>query len=191
LAEHTVLVGGVCWQTVEFQMQLNAAFAARGLISLNPDGSFADYKAWSQSNGLSSLVYLKNPSNMGVHEETEALLNKLKECGDSGIDRIITREDAATRYRLYGSFSFVVCSDGKTVFDNGWQSENLEATAQTACGQIGDDENGWMLAIGPRFTDARIETVYAIPDVAATCAKLLDLRLPMSKGKPIAEILAE
>ena len=47
-----------------------------------------------------------------------------------------------------------------------------------------------MLAIGPRFTDARIETVYAIPDVAATCAKLLNLRLPMSKGKPIAEILA-
>ena len=187
LAENVLLVGAVSPQSVAQKVDLNAEFVRHDLISLDENGSFADYKAWCQSNGLSSFVYLKNPSNMGVHDQTEALLEAMRKSGDFGIGAIVSREEAAVKYHLYGSFSFVVCSDGKTVFGNDMTASGKLPAEKASCGAVGGVP-GHLLAAGPAFipTAAELKT---IPDVAATCASLLGLKLPMAKGKPIAEIL--
>lgn len=187
LAENVLLVGAVSPQAITRTVSLNAEFVRRDLITLDENGSFTDYKAWCQSNGLSSFVYLKNPSNMGVHDQTEALLASLQKNSSFGIGEVLTREDAAMKHHLYGSFSFVVCSDGKTVFDNEVTVSAKIPAEKASCGAVGGGD-GFLLAAGPAFLSAGAAPK-TIPDVAATCAALLGLKLPMAKGKPITEIL--
>ena len=187
LAENVLLVGAVSPQAITQKVSLNAEFVRRDLISLDENGCFADYKAWCQSNGLSSFVYLKNPSNMGVHDQTEDLLDALQKNGSFGIGEVLTREDAALKHHLYGSFSFVVCSDGETAFDNEVTASAKNLAEKASCGAVGGGE-GFLLAAGPAFLSAHTAEK-TIPDVAATCASLLGLKLPLAKGRPIAEIL--
>ena len=73
-----------------------------------------------RSCGMSAYVYLKNPSNLGVQETVADLLEEMRRDGRYGISEVLTREEAARREHLYGSFSFVIETDGTTTFGNRW-----------------------------------------------------------------------
>ena len=99
----------------------NVVFADKGLITLNDDGSLADWQAYCHSTGLSAQVRLKDPTNKELYDKTYEILQFMCEEGIYGISRVMTAEEADKEEHLNGEFSFVLESDGYSSFSEDYR----------------------------------------------------------------------
>lgn len=178
-------------------LKLNVFLADNGLLSVNPDGSIADYKAYSISNAMSSMIYLKHPEDEAEREEVRAVLEKLAREGIYGFYRFFTREEVKEKYGLDGDFSFVIESDGYTSFSDGCTRPVVKEQDFTDF-RYGRATHGYLpelgpqpvfLAKGPSFRENITLPVRRILDEAPTYAELLGLSLPDAEGTAIKEFL--
>ena len=176
----------------------NVVFAEKGLIQTDAEGRFVDYKAFCQSCGMCSYVYLKNPSNLGVCEEVAALLETMRHDSRFGISEILTREDAMKREHLYGGFSFIIETDGHTTFGNAWMPP-YAAPLTNSDYRFGHAPHGYLPDKGPQPVfigfgasfrpGARVEQA-TLADCAPTCAAALGLEMPWAQGCVLKDLLA-
>ena len=161
----------------------NALFARESLLTLDEAGSVTDWKAWSDSVGMCSAIYVKHPEDIPT---VEALLKR--ELPDF---RLYSREEAA-REGYDGEFAFVLETDGKTRFENLWTGPLLtEPGAVRGYHGYHPDKGPQppILAMGPGFRKGAVLENANLTDGAPTWAKLLGASLPDAEGRPLDEIL--
>ena len=95
---------------------LNVLFAEKGLIRLDDQGQVVDWDVWCLSNGMSALVFLKNPQDQTMLARVQGLLEGWMAEGVYGFSRIYTAHQAQKEQRFGGPFSFVLETDGYTAF---------------------------------------------------------------------------
>ncbi|MDR2617867.1 MAG: ectonucleotide pyrophosphatase/phosphodiesterase [Treponema sp.] len=179
-------------------INLNVMLADKGLIRSDSKGNFSGWDAYCLSNGMSALVYLKEPDSPKVYTKTRDLLLHLCNEGIYGISRVFTEPEIRAQEGLGGSFSFVLETDGYTSFGDDWKRpivKNFDASdyryGRATHGYLPDKGPQPLLAArGPGIRDGVVLEKGRIIDEAPTYAKLLGLELPDAEGEAIGEILA-
>ena len=160
----------------------NVLLAEHGFLTLNADGSVADWRAWCLSTGMSATVHVKDPADEAA---VYACLN-----GQPGLERVFTRAEAA-EHGYDGAFSFMLEGDGRTKIENNWKGEYLtEHPVKGAHGYL--PEKGPrhpLLAAGPAFRTGAVLEHADLIDGAPTWAKVLGLDLPDADGRVLEELL--
>jgi predicted AlkP superfamily pyrophosphatase or phosphodiesterase len=177
-------------------INVNVMLADHGLIRWDEKG-ITDWDAYSLSNGMSALIYLKDPGNLAVYQKTHALLRYLRDEGIYGISEVYTEAEAREKERLGGDFSFVLETDGYTSFGDGWKRpivKNFDSSDY----RYGRATHGYLphkgpqpvlIAKGPQVRNGVVLENAHIIDEAPTYAKLLGVELPDAEGKAVTEIL--
>ena len=177
-------------------VNINALLADYGLIQKDDSGKLIGWDAYSLSNGLSSLIYLRDPSDLKLNEKTHALLRYLCEEGVYGIGKVYTESEARKNERLGGDFSFVLETDGYTAFGDDWKRPLVKTFdftdyryGRATHGSLPDKgPQPMLIARGRGIREATLER-RNIVDLAPTFAKLLNLEFPGTDGICINEIL--
>ena len=196
VAEETnlIIVSDHGQRDINRAINLNVKLADAGLIDVDENGKVTDWRAYSFSNAMSSLIYVKDPKD---EERVYQTLEELRKEGVFGIGRIYTAKEAREEEELYGDFSFVVESDGYTSFgDKSVRPlvQNFDASDY----RFGRATHGYMpdygpqpvfVAKGPDIREGVVLDRGNVVDEAPTFAKLLGLTMSQADGKPIDEIL--
>jgi predicted AlkP superfamily pyrophosphatase or phosphodiesterase len=178
-------------------LNVNVLFADYGLIRADEEGRLVSWDAYSLSNGLSALVYLRDREDHRLYEKTYALLRYLCEEGIYGIGRVFTEPEARASEHLGGDFSFVLETDGYTSFGDNWKRpivKNMDLSdyryGKATHGYLPDrGPQPMFMAKGPGIRPGAVLEKRDIIDEAPTFAKVLGFSLPEADGVPIDEIL--
>lgn len=178
-------------------IDLNVMLADYGFITVDSEGLITDWKAYCLSNGLSAVVYLKNPEDENVKNRVFALLRWMRNEGIYGIGDVFTAEEADEKYHLNGDFSFVIESDDYTSFGESVTKPLVEAFGDTDY-RYGRASHGYLpekgpqpvfMAKGPDFAENVVLEKGRLIDEAPTYAALLGVNLPDTDGEPIKKFL--
>ncbi|MEG0852462.1 MAG: ectonucleotide pyrophosphatase/phosphodiesterase [Angelakisella sp.] len=172
----------------------NVVLADKGLIAVNSDGTLGDWKAWCMSGGLSAVVFLKDPNDVQLYNETYELLQWMAKEGVYGISRVFTEQEANESHHLgKAGFSFVLESDDFTSFGDGFVRP-MVTNFDSSDYRYGRATHGHLphkgpqptfMAKGPDFNEnITIETANLV-DQAPTYAKLLGIELAGVDGIPL------
>lgn len=169
----------------------NVLLEREGLLRLDPNGTVYTWQAYTQSNGMSTAVYLPDPGNQKLYERVHSCLKKLQAEGKYGIERIWTREEMAEQYGQKGPFSFMLEAEEGVRFVNDLTGDAVSTTSTKGA-------HGYMpekgpkpifMGRGPAFREgATLETARLI-DVAPTLAAVLGQSLPEADGRVLTELL--
>lgn len=172
-------------------VNLNVLFEKEGLLQLAPDGTIYTWLAFAQANGMSTTVYLSDNTNEKLYERVYAVLKKLQEQEEYGIERIWTRRELAEQYHQSGPFSFMVEAVEGTLFTNAITGPATEEIPVKG-------SHGYMpekgpqpifMGRGPAFCEnASIEQANLV-DVAPTLAAVLGVTLSEADGTVLTELL--
>lgn len=178
-------------------ININVKLADAGLVDVDENGCVTDWRAFSFSNAMSALVYLKDAGDEALKAQVYRVLCDLRDEGVFGIGRIFTAKEALEEEHLYGNFSFVIESDGYTSFGDK-AVRPLVQNFDVSDYRFGRATHGYIPDLGPqplflgKGPDIRENVVMdrgEIVDEGPTFAKILGLRLEHADGKPIDEIL--
>jgi len=184
----------------------NVYFRRKGLLNLNPDGTFGDWTCYLRSTGITAEIYVNgadDPSPDGRRrfaenrKKTLEALEELKKMPRFRIDRILTAEEIEAEEHLTGPFTFFLVGKGDVAYSNLCEGE-LEMSFDTTQFQTAFATHGMDPDFGPQptafFMGPGVKKGLRIPrrpivDIAPTCAKLLGLELPYADGKAIDELI--
>lgn len=176
---------------------LNVLFAEKGLIRLDDQGQVVDWDVWCLSNGMSALVFLKNPQDQTMLARVQGLLEGWMAEGVYGFSRIYTAHQAQKEQRFGGPFSFVLETDGYTAFGD-FCTRPLVRSLTNQDYRFGQATHGYLpqygpqpilLAKGPSIRENVVLSGNHIVNEAPTYAKILGADLGDTDGKPIDAIL--
>ena len=146
---------------------------------------------------MSSLVYLKDPTDKELHDSVYKLLCHLRDEGIYGFTKVYTREEIAETEHFDGEFSFVLETDGYTSFSDSCKRP-LVAQLDLTDFRFGRATHGHhpdlgpqptLVAKGPSIKEGVVVDRRPIVDEAPTYAKILGADLSDAQGSPIVEIL--
>ncbi len=175
----------------------NTVFVKEGLVTLNDDGSVADWKAWCYSAGLSAYVVLKDPTDAALQAQVAELLRKMCAEGVWGFSEVYTREQIKEQEHLDGPFTFMLETDGYSKFANGWQGSYVQPLPMETDG-VHKASHGFhpdkgprplLLGCGPDFIKGAVLEQANLTDGAPTYAELLRVSLPDADGRALTDIL--
>ncbi len=178
-------------------IKLNVLLADHGFIDVNEKGKCTDYRAYSMSNGMSTLVYLKDPDDRVTYDKVYRLLCQLRDEGIYGFNSVYTGEEIASLEHLEGKFSFAIESDGYTSFSDSCVRP-LVAKLDLTDYRFGRATHGYLpdlgpqptlVAKGPHIKEGVVVDRRPIVDEAPTYAHLLGADLSEAQGSPILELL--
>ena len=178
-------------------INLNVILEEYGFIDVNSEGDITDWRACVHSNGLSALVYLKNPQDETVKNRIFQLLRWMKKEGIYGIGEVFTTAEMNEKYSLNGEFSFVVESDGYTSFGAGVKGPLVQSFDDMGY-RYGKASHGYLpekgpqpvfVVSGPDFAKNVVIEHAELVDEAPTYAKILGVDLPDADGSPVMELL--
>ena len=169
----------------------------KGLIRTNEKGEVTDWDAWVSSTGASAQVYLSRPDDKKLYEAVYTLLSDMASEGIYGFSRVYTSDELREKYGYFGTFSFVLETDGYTSF-----SEKLTRPAVTFY-DPGDYRSGRathghepslgpqppFIAKGPSFASNVVLERGNILNHAPTLARVLGVKLNDATGSAVTEIL--
>ena len=172
-------------------VRLNVVLQQEGLLQLAPDGSIYTWLAYTQSNGMSTNLYLSDNTNEKLYARVFDCLKKLQATGKYGIERIWTKEELAERYNQSGPYSFMIEGAEGVRFVNDLAGDAVSETpVKGAHGYM--PEKGpqpIFMGHGPAFRDGAVLERAALVDVAPTLAAILGQTLPEADGRVLAELL--
>ncbi len=179
-------------------VKVNALLTDAGFIEIDAKGKVKNWRAYCFSNAMSSLVYLKDPSDKKTRDEVYAYLNKLRDEGIYGFSKVMTKEEARELH-LDGDFEFVLETDGYTSFSDSCRRP-LVPPMDLSDFRFGRATHGYypsagpqpvFLAKGPHIKPGAKAPRHDIVDEAPTYAAVLGVGMPDAEGKAIEEMLKE
>lgn len=186
---------------MDFQRRtrLNVLLAEGGFVDLAPDGTVYDWQAFSQSNGLSSTVYLRDPGNEKLYNQVYDFLQQLVKDEKYGLGRVYTTAEVKEKYGTYGPFSFMVTGDGKTAIGEVWDKAAIEiygadekrASMATHGHEPELGPQPVFMAHGPAFKNGAVLKNAKLVDIAPTLAAVLGQTMPQAQGRCLKELLNE
>jgi len=183
-------------QNICRSIKINVLLKEAGLLD-TADGKLVDYRAYSTSNGMSALIYLKDPADKQLHDTVYALLRQWCDTGLYGIGAVFTREETAAKYGLDGDFSFVLETDGYSSFSDDCSLPICRELDHSDY-RVGSATHGYLPELGPQpilvanGPDIRKGVTLQenhIVNEAPTYAAIFGLELKDAAGTPIYEIL--
>ncbi len=176
------------------QVRLNALLVRGGFLDLASDKSIYSWQAYSQSNGMSCAVHLKDKADKKLYLDVYEYLQRLVKEGCWGIEKVFTEEETRELYGTYGPFAFMVESDGHTAFDDAFDEPLLNAfSGKGKCSTHGYcPEKGpqpVFMGKGPAFMPGAVLQNAQLCDIAPTLAAVLGQTLPHAEGKCLKELL--
>ena len=178
----------------------NVYLADGGFLTVGSDGKPTDdWQAYSFSNAMSALVYLRDPTDRDLHDRVYAYLDGLAREGVYGFDKVYTREEVRERDHLDGDFSFILETDGYTSFSDSCTRPILQPLDVNDY-RFGHASHGYypdkgpqavFVAAGPDFREGVNVGRREIVDEAPTLARLLGVDLPGADGAVIDGLLKE
>lgn len=165
--------------------QPNALLVQGGFAGLNADGSLREWRAWSLSCGMSATVHVKDPA------DEAAVFAWLKAHEGEGYEKVYTRAETAA-FGYDGDFSFMLETDGRTEFGNGWLGAYLQPVSGPRGNHGFHPDKGprpTLLAMGPAFRSGAVLEHAQLIDGAPTWARVLGLELPDADGRVLEELL--
>lgn len=192
-----ILVSDHGQQNIRRVINLNVLLADQGLLRMDTDGKIISWDAFSFSNAMSSLIYLRDPGDKTLQERVYRGL--MAYCGEGiyGIGRVFTAEEAEKEEHLKGDFSFVVESDGYTSFaDKAVRPLVVEFDDRDY--RFGHATHGYLpdrgaqpvfAAQGPDIREGIVLERGKVVDEAPTYASLLGVTLLDTEGEPMEKFL--
>lgn len=183
--------------SVSRNIGLNVLLCENGFIRLDENGMIADWDAYCLSNGMSALIFLKDPQDAALYARVYDFLKKLQAEGVYGFSRIYTEEEARKEERFGGGFSFVLETDGYTAFGD-YYKRPLVRELTNSDYRFGTATHGYLpgkgpqpmiLAKGPDIREGALVDGSHIVNEAPTYAKILGVELPEADGEAIEGIL--
>ena len=177
----------------------NVYLADKGYIKVDAEGNITEWSAFCKSTGASALVYLKDASNKAVYNEVYTLLSDMAKEGIYGFERAYTVEETKEKYGLYGTFSFVLETDGYTSFGD-WHTRPAVRGFDFSDYRFGKGTHGHMpekgpqppfIAFGPSFKKGVIIPKGSILNHAPTLAAVLGIAIKDTAGEPVFDLLKE
>lgn len=164
----------------------NVLLRQNGMLEVDENGRMTDWKAWTQSAGMCSEVFVKDPADEAAVYD---LLRSFE--GQYGIEKVFTREETAAM-GFDGPFSFVIEGDGSVKLSNGYLGNVIEpyphpVGCHGCLPEKGPDPT--TIAYGPDFQAGVLLPEAELADGAPTWAKVLGLELPEAEGRVMEEIL--
>lgn len=181
------------------RIKVNLLLRRAGLIDVAEDGTITDWRARSQSNGMSASIFLKDKNDKQVWQQVYDVLKNLAAEGVWGFTKVRTVEEAREEYGLYGDFSFIVETDGYTTFADGW-TEPVVSSIDFSDYRLGAATHGYepetgaqpvFVASGPAFRAGAYRERGRTIDEAPTFARILGASMPEAEGCVMEDMLAE
>jgi predicted AlkP superfamily pyrophosphatase or phosphodiesterase len=181
----------------EKRTRINVLLAQGDFLEVAPDGSVYDWQAFGQSTAMSAAIYLRDPGNKALYDKVYTYLQKLVDEKKWGFTKVYTTEEAKEKYGLYGPFSFMLATDGKTSIVEAWTEEAMivyGADEQRAVRATHGYEpelgpQPIFLAHGPAFRNGAVVEHAELRDIAPTLAASFGQTLPQAEGKVLKELL--
>ncbi|MCL7713245.1 alkaline phosphatase family protein [Stenotrophomonas mori] len=169
---------------VDATVNLNAAFARAGLITLNGDGTLASWKAYAWNSGGSASVVLKDPADSGVAAAVERILTDLAATPANGIAAVLRGAEALAEGALPQASFMVDCRSGFAM-GGALQGEVIQRQDKTT-GTHGyrnthPEMHSAFFVMGPGIEAGRNLGVIDIRSIAPTLAGELGAQLPEAR----------
>ena len=179
------------------RLKVNVMLERGGFIDLDSDGNVSDWRAFSQSNGMSATIFLKDPDNKVVWQQVYDYL--LARCAEGvwGFDKIYTEKESRERYGMSGDFAFMLETDGCIAFGDDCH-EPIVAPMDLSDYRLGKATHGYepekgpqpvFLAKGPAFRKDVMLPRGRVIDEAPTLAKIFGQTMPQAEGVCMDELL--
>jgi len=179
------------------RIKMNALLQRGGFLDVAPDGTLYDWHAYAQSNGTSATIHLRDHNNLALRQRVYKYLKQLAAEGSWGFTEVYTVEEVRERYGTYGSFSFMVETDGNTTFSDEWL-EPVESPVVLTDYRLGNATHGYQpekdpqpifLGSGPAFKEGVVLSCASVIDEAPTLARVLGQEMPQAEGRCLKELL--
>lgn len=181
------------------RLKLNLVLRRGGFVDVDENGVVTDWRAFSQSNGMSATIFLKDPADKVLWQQVYDYLCELAKQGVWGFDKVYTEEEARERYGMSGDFAFMVETDGYTAFGDGWM-EPIVNPMDLSDYRLGQATHGYepekgpqpvFVAAGPAFRPGAVIAKAHVTDEAPTIAHILGTQMPQAEGRVLRELLRE
>lgn len=192
-----VLVSDHGQQDIKRTININVLLADKGFIDVDENGEVRDYKAFSFSNAMSALIYLKESANPQLKQSVFEYLKELEAEGIYGIGKVYTAEEIRDKENLEGDFSFVIESDGYTSFGDR-AIRPLVQKFDADDYRFGHATHGYLpkygpqpvfVAKGPDFKENVKISRGRIVDEAPTYARILGVSLAEADGNAMEKMV--
>ena len=176
-----------CTKTV----RMNVLLEQEGLLQLSPLGTVYSWLAYTQSNGMSTTVYLSDNTNEKLYRRVFDCLKKLQATGEYGIERIWTRGELTECYGQSGPFSFMIEAEEGVRFVNDLTGPVFEAGPVKGVHGYMPDKGPQPIFMGqgPAFREGAVLERASLVDVAPTLAAVLGQSMPEADGRVLTELL--
>ncbi len=176
---------------------VNAILKEQGLIRTDENGAWLSWDAYCLSCAASAQVYLRDPENLDLYQSVLKLLKGLAKQGESGFERVFTKDEVRERYGLDGDFSFVLETDGASSFRDDWtlpilrplDIEDYRAGHGTHGHLPEKGKQPTFIGCGPSFRCGARVGEGSILNHAPTMAQILHIDLPDAWGHAEASVL--
>ena len=177
-----------CAKTVK----MNVLLQQGGLQQLGLNGTLYDWHAFSQSNGKSTTIHLRDNCNQKLYDRVYAYLQKLQADPQYCIEKIWTKDELAKTYGQGGPYSFMVEAVDGVQFSDALSGEVVTESLRGAGKHGYQPEKGpqpVFLAHGPAFKEGAVLERSSLVDTAPTLAYIMGQALPEADGRVLTELL--
>jgi len=188
-----VVVSDHGFARVDREVNLNAYFVQAGLITLKATtatgkGNIASWDAECRLEDGSAAVVLRDPNDKALLAKVKAVLDAMKADPANGIDRVLDADELHER----GGFP-----DASFLIDlkPGWSTRGgfrppfvIDTPGIGTHGYLPDhpEMRSAFFVMGPDVTRGKDIGVMDMRQIAPTVAKMLHIKLPAAKMKPVA-----
>lgn len=175
---------------------INVLLRREGYIDVDGEEKITDWRAFAQSNGMSSVVLMKDPGDRETYEKLGVFLRNLADEGVWGFTKVYTEPETREKYGTYGEFAYILETDGFTAFGEKWNGP-YSVINQTDY-HWGKGSHGYepekgpqpvFVAVGPAFRPGAILDRAEIIDEAPTIAAIFGQEMPQAEGRCLRELL--
>ena len=175
-------------------VHINKLLAEGGFIDVAPNGTIYDWQAYSQTNGKSTTIHLRDKDNKILYKRVYDYLLELQKNPEYGIEKVYTMDELAEKYGLGGPFAFMMETDEETYFGNNFTGElivNNTPGTRRACHGYAPEKGAKpiFLAHGPSFKDGAVLKSTKMVDIAPTLAATFGQTMPQADGRCLTELL--
>jgi predicted AlkP superfamily pyrophosphatase or phosphodiesterase len=169
------------------EVHLGVALRQAGLLTV-ASGAVTAWSAAAWPAGSSAAVVMRDPSDDQALGRVQSLLEAMAADPESGVERILTPQQASTMGGFPDAAFVVVLRPG---YQLGYSLDGPVVRERRAGGMHGfppDDPEmaASFLVVGPGVAKGRDLGVVSMLDIAPTLAALMGLSMPEAEGKPIA-----
>jgi predicted AlkP superfamily pyrophosphatase or phosphodiesterase len=181
-------------------LNLNVLLHKQNLITTNAKGKLINWKAYCKSCDGSAYIYIKDKQNSATFNEVRTLLDSLHQDPNSGIEQVLTGEQAAER-GADGTCAFMIEAERGYYFLEDFEGEYIKTITQedvtadkkftlATHGYSPEKENYGtiLMAAGKGIKPVILPSIRLI-DEGPTFARLLGVSLGRTDGRVIEEIL--